>query len=87
MEKILRLPEVKAATGRSRSSIYQGMADGSFPRSVALGERAIGWRASDIENWLQSLRGKNEAPSALPAPASAGGKRGRLVNNRAPISA
>ena len=31
MERILRLPEVKAATGKSRSSIYQGMADGELP--------------------------------------------------------
>jgi prophage regulatory protein len=73
MEKILRLPEVKAATGKSRSSIYQGMADGSFPRTVALGARAIGWRASDIESWLQSLRGKNEAAPAHLAPARANG--------------
>ncbi|MGP8186863.1 MAG: helix-turn-helix transcriptional regulator, partial [Terracidiphilus sp.] len=86
MEKILRLPEVKAATGKSRSSIYQGMADGSFPRPVALGARAIGWRASDIESWLQSLRGKNETAPALLAPVREARKRtARLGNGRAGV--
>jgi prophage regulatory protein len=61
MEKILRLPEVKAVTGKSRSSIYQGMADGSFPQPVALGARAIGWRESDLEAWLQLLQTKRAA--------------------------
>jgi len=75
MERIIRLPEVKAATGKSRSSIYQGMADGSFPRALALGARSIGWRASDIESWLQSLRGKKEAAPTLLAPEREASKR------------
>jgi prophage regulatory protein len=65
MEKILRLPEVKAATGKSRSSIYQGMEAGTFPRPVALGARAIGWRASSIESYIQSLRGKDVRPDSI----------------------
>jgi prophage regulatory protein len=68
MERILRLPEVKTVSGKSRSSIYQGEADGSFPRRVALGTRSIGWRASDIESWLHSLKDKNETVRASPAP-------------------
>lgn len=83
MEKILRLPEVKAATGKSRSSIYQGMDAGSFPRSVALGARAIGWRASDIESWLQSLRGKNEtAPAPLSPVPEARKRTARVAKSR-----
>lgn len=52
--QILRLPEVKQITGLGRSSIYQMMADGTFPHSVALGLRAIGWRVGDIRDWLLS---------------------------------
>ncbi len=49
---ILRLPTVKARTGFSRSSIYQRVADGSFPRPVSLGARAVGWIESEIEAWI-----------------------------------
>ena len=49
---ILRLPEVKARTGLSRSTIYLRIANGEFPRSVSLGGRAVGWLEEDIECWL-----------------------------------
>lgn len=52
--KILRLPDVKMVTGLGRSSIYQMMAEGAFPRAVSLGSRAIGWRLGDIKAWLIS---------------------------------
>lgn len=74
MDTILRLPAVKAATGKSRSSIYQGMADGTFPRCVGIGPRAIGWRQGDLETWQKSLRGKNAKPLVPMAPARENGK-------------
>lgn len=50
---ILRLPEVVKLTGRCRSSIYQMIADGTFPRSVKLGgTRSIGWFVKDVLAWL-----------------------------------
>jgi len=50
---ILRMPEVKRLTGLGRTSIYQMMADGKFPRAVSLGSRAVGWVVRDIRAWLQ----------------------------------
>lgn len=50
--QVLRLPQVKALTGLSRSSIYALAADGQFPRQVKLTDRAAGWIASDVERWL-----------------------------------
>ncbi|HEY6768247.1 MAG TPA: AlpA family transcriptional regulator [Candidatus Sulfotelmatobacter sp.] len=49
---ILRLPVVKARTGLSRSTIYLRVTDGSFPRPVSLGARAVGWVESDVEDWI-----------------------------------
>lgn len=57
MVKILRLPEVRKQTGLSKSSIYSMMYKGLFPRNVKLGERAVGWRSDDIEQWI-NLRQK-----------------------------
>lgn len=51
-QRIIRLPEVKEKTGLSRSSIYLRMSKGDFPQSISLGERAIGWVETDVEQWL-----------------------------------
>jgi prophage regulatory protein len=49
---ILRLPTVKARTGASRSSIYLWVSEGSFPRPVSLGARAVGWIESEVDEWI-----------------------------------
>ena len=51
---ILRLPAIKERTGLSRSTIYLRVADGTFPRPINLGARAVGWLESDIESWLDA---------------------------------
>ena len=60
MTMILRRPDVESRTGLSRSSIYDGMSKGTFPQAVKLGVRAVGWRKSDITNWLNNLKLRNE---------------------------
>jgi prophage regulatory protein len=50
-------------TGLSRSSIYLMISNGSFPRQVSLGARAVGWRESDIHDWLDHLPQKR--PKAI----------------------
>ena len=52
--EILRLPAVRARTGLSRSTIYLRAAEGSFPRPVSLGARAVGWLESEISGWLEA---------------------------------
>ena len=65
---ILRLPDVMARTGLSRSSIYLRMANKAFPRSISLGGRAVGWLEKDIEDWLAqkiaASRERDSCPSA-----------------------
>ncbi len=51
-ETILRLPEVKARTGLSRTTIHVRVTNGSFPRPIKIGVRAIGWLESDIADWI-----------------------------------
>ena len=50
---ILRLPEVKARTGLSRSTIYLRIAEGNFPTPIPLGGRAVGWIEDEIQQWLE----------------------------------
>lgn len=51
---IYRRPEVEKLVGLSRSTLYAMMAEGSFPKPVKLGKRAVGWREQDIVTWLDS---------------------------------
>lgn len=57
-ERILRRPDVETRTGLARSTIYDWMKRGAFPRPVALGARLVGWRESDIEKWLAAREQK-----------------------------
>ena len=53
--KFLRLPEVRIRTGKSRSAIYQGVNNGTFPKPIKLGgPRAVGWIEAEIEAYNQS---------------------------------
>jgi len=52
LDKHLRLPSVIEATGLSRSTIYDMMSEGKFPRPVALGKRLVAWPESVIAKWL-----------------------------------
>jgi prophage regulatory protein len=53
MHTILRLPEVNKSTGLSRSTIYLRISQGTFPKPVNLGGRAVGWLEAEIQDWLQ----------------------------------
>ncbi|MEQ8165136.1 MAG: AlpA family phage regulatory protein [Alphaproteobacteria bacterium] len=53
-EEIWRLRRVLAVIGMSRSWLYEEVAAGRFPAPLQLGQRAIGWRRADIENWLKA---------------------------------
>lgn len=57
-ERILRRPEVEARTGLSRSTIYDWMKAGTFPKPVALGARLVGWKESAIAAWLEARETK-----------------------------
>lgn len=59
--RILRLPDVKARTGLSRSSIYAYIKDGKFPQHIALGERSVGWYESEVDAWVASRQRVNRS--------------------------
>lgn len=56
IDPFLRRPQVEAATGLSRSSIYRLMELPEddplhLPRPTKIGRRAVAWPASTIEAW------------------------------------
>ena len=51
-DALLALSAVERIVGRSRTSIYKGIAAGTFPRPVKLGPKSTAWRCGDLRAWL-----------------------------------
>jgi prophage regulatory protein len=49
---ILRRKQVEKRTGLSRSTIYLRIQEGTFPKPISLGARAVGWLEHEIAAWL-----------------------------------
>ena len=60
-DSLLRRPEVERRTGKSRSGIYLDMRRGLFPLPVRIGMRAVAWRESDIQAWIDEREGGEAA--------------------------
>lgn len=86
--RILREPEVIHRTGLSHSTIWRLMAKAEFPACVQLTAHSIGWRESDIDEWIESRpvgrtavrvsrKEETPAPIAKKADALRTGRAGR----------
>lgn len=67
MHKLLRLADVMAATGLGRTSLYDLMARGDFPRPVPLTPKARGWLESEVRAWQDAriaCRGQRQPKAA-----------------------
>ena len=75
----LLLPEVKAQTGFSWSTIYLKMAEGSFPEPISLGARSVGCIGSEVDAGSRSGSSKAAQDYAPPArsrmPEATGSRR------------
>lgn len=52
-DRLIRLPEVEEITGCKKSTIYQFMRAGTFPKPVRLNVRTVGWPESAVLQWVQ----------------------------------
>ena len=53
-ERLLRLPEVIARTGLSKPTIYRMMSRGAFPANILIGQRAVAWKQSAIDYFIEN---------------------------------
>jgi prophage regulatory protein len=54
--RVIRMRELTARIGLSKSEIYRRIQSGTFVKPLSLGLRAVGWRESDIDAWLESMQ-------------------------------
>lgn len=50
--RIIRLKDVMNSTGLARSTIYKYIDEGTFPKSVSLGDRSVGWVEGEVHDWI-----------------------------------
>jgi len=58
---LLRLPQVRAQTGLSRSELYRRIAIGSFPAPIKIGARASAWSSVEIDGWIAERVAQRDA--------------------------
>lgn len=51
--QIIKLPSVINISGLSRTTIYNRIEEGTFPKQISLGERSVGWVRSEILSWVE----------------------------------
>lgn len=55
-DRILRLRKVLDRTGLSRSTLYRKVDDGTFPAQIRIATRCVGWRESEVVEWMRKPR-------------------------------
>ena len=55
-DRLLRLQEVLAIVGVSRSTLYDMIGRGQFPKGVRVARRCVRWHESDVLEWVATRR-------------------------------
>ena len=50
--KLMKIKEVMDCTGLGRSTLYNYISEGLFPKPVSLGARSVAWVESEVEEWI-----------------------------------
>lgn len=72
---IFRIEDVMRVTGLSKTTVYKYLKRGTFPALVRLTDRAVGWRAADIQAWIASRPTATDVPPMVPPPARRGPRK------------
>jgi prophage regulatory protein len=66
--ELLNLVEVKERVKLCKTSIYQLIKEGTFPRQVQISHSRVAWVASDIDEWIEKAIEASRMPAGLGAP-------------------
>ena len=62
--KLIKLREVTRITSLSRSTIYQAITDGQFPKPLRTGARGVAWVEQEVLDWIAARpRAGSDRPS------------------------
>jgi prophage regulatory protein len=69
INKIIGLPQLLELIPLSRTQIWRLEKQGAFPARIKIGQRRIGWRASDIQKWIDERTTKNSKREDFTTPS------------------
>ena len=58
--RLIKLKEVIEKTSLGRSTIYEFMTDGRFPKQESLGAKSVAWLESEVDDWIMDRLGERE---------------------------
>lgn len=53
-QRLLRLSELTQITCLSKSSIYNYINAGTFPKQISVGSRSVRWLDLEVQEWIQN---------------------------------
>ncbi|MNV47570.1 Prophage CP4-57 regulatory protein (AlpA) [compost metagenome] len=59
---VYRIGDLQRVIGLSKWTVYNLMKTGDFPRPVQLTSKAVGWRTSDVEKWVNDRQVSGDPP-------------------------
>ncbi|UVK46831.1 AlpA family phage regulatory protein [Mesorhizobium sp. AR07] len=55
LEGLLKLDQVKALTGLSRTEIYRRIAAGAFPKQRRVSHKVARWSEAEVGTWIDGV--------------------------------
>ncbi len=55
-QHIIRPKDLATKLGISETTLWRWRRDSKLPQPISLGPRMIGWRATDIDDWFESIK-------------------------------
>lgn len=65
MERLIRPKELQEILGISEATLYRRMKEPDFPDKVRISSLAIGFKETEIEDWIESVIEKPDAEKYL----------------------
>lgn len=53
---VYRIDDLRRVIGLSKWTVYDLIKKGDFPQPIQLTSKAVGWRASDIQRWVDERK-------------------------------
>jgi prophage regulatory protein len=58
LDRFLPVREVLRVLGVSKTTLYDMMTEGEFPRGIRITKKRVGWRESVVKRWMESVENR-----------------------------
>jgi prophage regulatory protein len=62
--ELITIDDVSERVALCKTSVYQLIKEGTFPRQIQLSKRRVAWVASEIDDWIEKAKGSRSVGAA-----------------------